>query len=520
TSVRLLTMNYNSTTKIPLAKVTHLPNLSNKDDNLKKDGKENLPLPKKRGSVGDIGDIGPRIRHSIFYRPSQFFPSDSEASGETSINTPHLKGKKPIKSLKEKIKPNYLLNEPEEKSVTELSDHDIEIDNDDQDSSAGDSDSTMDDWDRESNTSLNSITRKSSYKKSVVNTENRIKQNIAGDSTPGKSSSIRKRLPNIQENSIQAARNSRTKNKSAPKRDIKSIFAVSTPVFHFFRPKRKKKKKKRANIIYDKDVGYYKEKAEVMNLFEKIDDSLVSKEQLFNGLVGPKDIRKKSVKVKDVVSIEQPKKINDQEIIYEPEIFKRAKSTKLIHVNTLVATPKLILPKVKERFAVSIHGPIRSRKLKDIDSKTDSWWTKDQYEDMRDRAIKRRLKMAQSTLDYQHHLKDMFHTNLIYRPNHVEIPQHSTKYNSKFSNDKVDRDWITRPQTTPSHKPLPSLENSLFTNSNIFENARTSGEKWQSKEPIILPIINYKETTKRSETPYSVASVEYQSGKRQVRIHQ
>ncbi|KAJ2999589.1 hypothetical protein HDV02_002554 [Globomyces sp. JEL0801] len=148
-----------------------------------------------------------------------------------------------------------------------------------------------------------------------------------------------------------------------------------------------KPKAQKVNVMYQNNqIGYYQEKKNCLEVYQKLDPQLTPLEVLDAGLVGPKDIYKGLIHIdrkrKPIIYI---KREDTPIVVKESTVYKRAISTNLLHLETMVAKEKKEDQNFKSRFRDAFHSNLRKNNLTDPKSKTKCWWSKEEYLDMRHR---------------------------------------------------------------------------------------------------------------------------------------
>ncbi|KAI8900635.1 hypothetical protein BC833DRAFT_581242 [Globomyces pollinis-pini] len=234
-------------------------------------------------------------------------------------------------------------------------------------------------------------------------------------------------------------------------------------------PIRKKAKKKVTIISKEENDAYTREKSSTNELLLHLKNSIPSipTKAIVGALIGPKNIQKPLIKIEKDESANTilTGTIKPVKTIKRPDLkFKRAPSTNLLHLNTIVSDEKPIPNRIKERFKLKFHSKDQTLK-NDVAPRTSTRWTKSEYlrlrENVRVYRMKKELEKTKSKS------RSIYKGSGKHYPNPKENANNLTKFKPTMAVDDFHILWSDLSNKDNGISNV-KYDNALFTNNTPF----------------------------------------------------
>ncbi|KAJ3273770.1 hypothetical protein HDV01_003897 [Terramyces sp. JEL0728] len=299
-----------------------------------------------------------------------------------------------------------------------------------------------------------------------------------------------------------------------------------TPLTNYgtnYKFKKNKKKNIRVTCQEENDPAI-NEKTESDNLIKKLKElnSDISPDAIRNAICHPQDLQKPHLEIPKRPEVEDAdaKKgkpvrtdhLKDYGKNFKPELFKRSKITKLLHLNTIVAEKKVEKSQIVERFNIHIHKarlkPKTSSQLS-IKARTVSWWTRQEYKAIDENIQKYRYEKSERQRAKSEKTSKLFKNNVHSNLEYAEIAYTSSKMKRNTANDDTSHaqnHWFE--SSRPSSRAYSDSQSSMFMNGQALREVAIRPRAPSNKGYFEFNIRHKRSISERS-APFYVASTKF-----------
>ncbi|KAJ3322699.1 hypothetical protein HDV06_002750 [Boothiomyces sp. JEL0866] len=287
----------------------------------------------------------------------------------------------------------------------------------------------------------------------------------------------------------------------------------------------KKNKKKNIKVLYQEENDCAtQEKVESENIVKRLQElnSAIPPEAVRKAICHPVDLQKPHLDIPKKLEVDEftTKKgkpvraadhLKDHNKHLKPELFKRSKITKLLHLNTIVAEKKAEKPHIVERFNIHIHKSRFKPKANShlsIKARTISWWTRQEYKDI-DENIQRYRFEKQERQRVKSESTPPFRNKVNENLEYAEIAYTSSKFrrNPEIGpSSTAQNHWFE--SSRPSSRAYSDSQSSMFMNGQALKDKAI-----KPRVPSNVGYFEYSIRHRRSQSersiPFYVSSSKY-----------
>ncbi|KAJ3258369.1 hypothetical protein HK103_003657 [Boothiomyces macroporosus] len=287
----------------------------------------------------------------------------------------------------------------------------------------------------------------------------------------------------------------------------------------------KKNKKKNIKVVYqeenDSSVQERLEAEKIIIRLKELNSSIPS-DVVRKAICHPIDLQKPQLEIPKKVEPEESiaKKgkpirsvdhLKDHNRYLKPELFKRSKITKLLHLNTIVAERKEEKQHIIERFNIHIHNNKHKQKNNSnlsIKARTSSWWTRQEYKAIDENILRYRYE-KQEKQKAKAESKRPFRNKVSENLDYTEIAYTSSKFKRNPDNDAnstAQNHWFE--SSRPSSRAYSDSQSSMFMNGQAWKEM-TVKPRTPSNAGYFEYSIRHRRSQSDRSIPFYVSSTKY-----------